>query len=259
MKRLLALVAIATLMFGGSAAVSWVLTRHQLASAEPVEAAPAVPTPDRDHGHQPAAALPRAASAPSSSAGLHPVQPPGAEETVQLAANLRNRLAEVKEKEARVDARQKHLDLVYRDIKEERTAIEELRKQITEEIKKAPKPSAVAEHQQTKVMTPASPNEKHAHGPEELLPPPKPEKPDTDNMRIAAKILENEPPELTARLFEKLAATGKTATAVKLLADLPEKQAAKVLASMDDSRLAAELLERARDSKRINPQTIKGP
>jgi flagellar motility protein MotE (MotC chaperone) len=257
MKRLVTLVATAILMFGASAAVSWMLTRQQLASAESTETAPTPAAAERERGHQPASAAPRLPATPAAM-GLHPVQAPGAEETVQLAANLRNRLAEVKEKETRLDARQKHLDLVYKDIRDERVAIEGLHKQILEEIKKAPKPAAAAEQHQEKAPLPLAKTQSKGHGTYELLPPPKADQPeDIGDLRLAAKLLANEPPELTAKLFEKLAATGKTATAVKLLAELPEKQAAKVLSNLPDSKLAAELLERAKESKRLGPQSVK--
>ncbi len=243
MKRLLAFIATAVLMFGSSAAVSWLLARNQMVSAESAEANPEAPAPERARQPVPGPHALAASSAPSPVA-LRPTQTPAAEETIQLAASLRQRLGQLKEKESRIEARQKYMDLVYQDIRAERNAIEELRKEISEELKKAPKTVPI---DSDKAKASASPPSGHKHGNEELLPQPQPE--DEGDADKIAKIIASGPPETTARLIKELAAKGKTTLAVKLFADLPDKQAAKVLTSLADPALAAELLERMKDYK----------
>src|SRR5205085_12626117 len=66
---------------------------------------------------------------------VKPAFTPGADEAAQLAANLRERLAAVKESEGQVAGRQKQFDLIFKDIRGERAAIDELRKQVNEELK----------------------------------------------------------------------------------------------------------------------------
>ena len=82
------------------------------------------------------------------------------------------RLAQVRDREARLDARQKHLDLIFQDIRAERGAIEDLRKQILEELKKAPQATPVVTPAPPKAAPTSPPNRGREQKSDELLPAP---------------------------------------------------------------------------------------
>src|SRR5262249_27846866 len=66
---------------------------------------------------------------------IRPSGPPSAEETVRIANSLRDRMKAVREREEQVTSRQKQLELIYQDIRGERNVLDELRKQVADEMK----------------------------------------------------------------------------------------------------------------------------
>jgi hypothetical protein len=137
MKKLLLMVITAAVFFGGSAAVSWQMKRKaeqkQEAGDEPnapeVAKAGTTTNPEKTASpHLPAAKH----TAPPRD---QPASP--AEEATQIAAALKERLAAVTARESQLEARKKELELIYHDIRMERSIIQELRKQAHEELELA--------------------------------------------------------------------------------------------------------------------------
>ena len=64
-------------------------------------------------------------------------------------------------------------------------------------------------------------------------------------------------PENAAKIMQQLADTGQIETAVKVLATMKERQAARVLAELPDPSMAATLLDKMRTLKKPSPQTTK--
>jgi len=258
MKQFLTLIVTSALMFAGSAFVSWNMARPKATPTESAEAEPALPGSARERDRE--GKTPPAHSAtgsPSSLGNARPAHSSGTEEAVQLAANLRARLAQVRDREARLDARQKHLDLIFQDIRAERGAIEDLRKQILEELTKAPPVAPVVTPAPPKAAPTSPPNRGREQKSDELLPAPK--RLGKEDGKNAATTAKEELAGNAAVLLEKLASSGKMDAAVKLLAGLPQKQAAKVLSDLTDPDLASRLLEKLRESKPASPASSRNP
>jgi hypothetical protein len=146
MKKLLLYFITAGVVFAASAGISWIVNPPPLASAMQAEsgAEPAAESKDGSHrstDHR--TASPTASGRRADDARVSRI--PSLEDTVRLAANLRERLNAVQKRELQLEARQRHLDLVYQDIRLERAALESLRKRVAEELQLIEKKVRVAE------------------------------------------------------------------------------------------------------------------
>jgi flagellar motility protein MotE (MotC chaperone) len=192
--------------------------------------------------------LPPAAEPPPPSA-VRPSYAPGADEAVQLANTLRDRLAAVRQTEDRLAARQKYLDLIHLDLKRERDGIDTLRKQVASEMKAVDERMAAVEQryadsqqklqENTNKVAELQKNLLELQGIEQV------------NVKKMAQMYDTIDPESGARILQQLANSGKMDTAVELIGQMRERQAAKVLAALPtDSGLAAQFLERLKGLKR---------
>src|SRR5947209_88773 len=130
MKTLITISLTALVLFSVSAAASWLWLSSKTPPAEKATAGEKA-----ELGKLPSGALSApGTSGPPQKTAVKPPFTPGTDEAVQLANNLRERLAGVREKEAELTARQKQLEIIRQDIRGERAAIDELRKQVNEEL-----------------------------------------------------------------------------------------------------------------------------
>ncbi len=245
MKRLLLFTLTALVMFGLSAFVSWKLYPSKPPAEASAEEEPKVADRGGPSGRG-------SASRPASSLNLvRPAPTPATEEVTQLAASLRKRLAAVHEKEAQQATRQRILDLVQQDIRTERAALEELRKQAAAELKKA---EEILTKVERKTPSPPSHEEDPPDATVEKLPVPREVKEEVKEEKVedyskAADLFRSLPPPNAAEMLEDLAKAGKLDTAVKLLAAIPARQAARVLSEVTAPGLAEKLLERQKKRK----------
>jgi flagellar motility protein MotE (MotC chaperone) len=259
MKQLFILFGVAVVLFGISAALSWYLGKSRVPPAE-TELAQGKSAKKKELQ---AEQEPR----PESRSGepLRTVERPpytgGTDDAVQLAGQLRERLAAVREKEAKLVAQQKDLELVYQDIRGERSGLEELRKQLAGELRAVEDKMAAVERrftesqqklqEEAKTVRELQKNLLELKGVEQV------------NVKKMAEMYDTMDPERGARILEQLSNTGKMDTAVEVLAGMRERQAAKVLAALPpDSGLAAQFLERLKGFKRpskTEPGTTPGP
>ncbi len=79
------------------------------------------------------------------------------------------------------------------------------------------------------------------------------------NLLKMAAVYDAMPPENAAKIMQQLADTGKMETAVKLLSQMKETKAAKVLAEMSDPALAAQMTEKVRGVKRASTPLLPTP
>ena len=140
MKKLLTLVLTAFVLFAVSATGSWLLLRFKAPAADAAsgtEKAGGTSTGESGKGTMGGGSAMMASSQMGSLRRWRLSLPtlPGADEAVQLANSLRERLAGVREKETDLKARQNQLEIIRQDIRGERAAIDELRKQANEELK----------------------------------------------------------------------------------------------------------------------------
>ena len=251
MKKMLVFGLTAVVLFGLSATASWFLRQQKKPQGEH-EAAHGEPAPaDAEAPHKSSMDGLAEFSAAGTGRERPAARPPftvGAEEAVQLANSLRDRLGSVREREARLAARQKQFELIYKDIQAERGAIDELRKQVSAEGKAVEsqltaleQKHAELEQQQQKTTTQLSDLEKNVVQLEGL---------EQGNLKKIADMYDSMAPESAAKILQQLAETGKMDTAVKMLGLMKERQAAKVLAELSDPALAAQLLDKLKDLKR---------
>jgi flagellar motility protein MotE (MotC chaperone) len=253
MNRLL-LVGLASLaLFGVSVGVSFYLQQQQQQAHEQPQpkAAPGAPAP---HGPAPGGHASGAEEPPR--AAVRPPYNAGAEEAARLTAELRSRLAAARENERQTAARKKQLDLIQQDLRDERAAIDDLRKQAKKELDAVNKALAELERQRAAAAAEPRRAEKSGAGPE--VRPPLPAKEQQDNLKKMGVMYSTMPPESAAKILRSLSDTGKMDLAAQLLALMQERQAAKVLTELNDPVLAAQLLERLKVLRR-RPAAAAGP
>lgn len=263
MKKSLGFGILTILLFAVSASVSWFLQGPKIPSGDLTPTRKTSPPkiterPSRPQTTPEAQAQPPGEPPPRSVA--RPPYTPGTDDAVQLAASLRERLAAVREKEDKLAAQQKNLELVYQDIRGERGAIDELRKQVTEELKAVQgkmsdveRERAKAEEKRQETDQKVSEMQKNLFELEGV---------ERDNIRKMAETFDSMAPESAAKILQSLADTARMDTAVKVLGQMKERQAAKVLAELstttpDGAALAAQLLEKLKGFKRPSSGTKK--
>jgi flagellar motility protein MotE (MotC chaperone) len=214
MKNFLILGLLALLLFSVSAALSLWLNQSRTA-------------PD------PAAEKDKAAAKTRAPEGKDPPEPrplPKVEPTPDASALLTDR-------EARLARRSAQVELVMRDIQSQREAVEATLRQVNAELKAAAARTgdldAVAADLRRKTT--------EYEGTE------------AKNIDLMAARLEPMPPESAAPILRQMAESGQMATAVKVLAKMKERQAARVLAELGDPALAAQILDKMRGLKTAPP------
>jgi flagellar motility protein MotE (MotC chaperone) len=248
MKNLLVLGGTAIILFALSATGSYFVFRYKPHSAaESTEGHAGTKTQDGDKAAK-AKPAPSETLGPREGPVARPTPAPGAEETAKLAASLRERLTAIQEMESQAAARQKSLELVALDIRGERVAIEELRKQMLEELKRLEDKLEQIEQRDTEQAEDRQP------GSDRLRPMKKhvgeQKKEDLDNTSDLGLMFGNLTPEAAAKILEQLMMCNKTDRAAELLAELPEREAAKILSILADPNLAAQLVEKSKQLKR---------
>jgi len=144
--------------------------------------------------------------------------PPVAPDTQQI---LNQTLDEVRQQESNLAARQEALRMIYDDIRSELAAVDEIRKQTSEDLEQAERRIAkLSERRATPVPSTAR----------ALL-----ERPATDRFEMRSNAL----------MIRRLAQDGKHETAVSLLKKMKSRDAATILEVLSemDSRLADRLTE----------------
>lgn len=204
-------------------------------------------------------AKPGTPTAPADAArgAVRPPYTPGTDEAVQLASSLRERLSSVRDKEKKLSDQERQLDLIIKDIRGERAALDELRKQISEELKAVTDKMSAVERRQNEVQQQRQDISKNVDEMQKrLLELEGVEKKNFDKM---ASMYDSMAPESAAKILQHLADSGKIDTAVKLLGQMKERNAAKVLAELSEPSLAAQFLERLKGLKRPAPATTAAP
>lgn len=240
-----------TLIFAASATVSLWYQQQQVRTKTETDSNHATARTGKESEHKSTAD----SSKTESDDDLRPVVRPSGlsnrEETTHLVNNLRDRMKAVREREEQLNSRQKQLELIYQDIRGERNVLDEMRKQVSDEMKAlSDKMTSVdrrigdLEQQRqtvTKNLADTQKRQMDIDGNERK------------NLDRMATMYDSMQPESAARILQQLADSGRLDTGVKLLAQMKERQAAKVLAELPDAALAAQLLEKMRNLKRPSP------
>jgi flagellar motility protein MotE (MotC chaperone) len=209
---------------------------------------------------------PKHASAASTSAAqddsppraaVRPAYNPGTEEIARMTSELRTRLASVHEREDQLAARKKMIELIQEDIRGERTALDELRSQIKSELEALNEAVDGVEKQRSSLDEERQKVGKTTQEMEAKIV--QLQKEEQDNLKKMSGMYNSMSPEVAAKILQNLADTGKMDTAVKVLGQMQERQAAKVLAELTDAGLAAQLVEKLKSLRRApaNPDSNK--
>jgi flagellar motility protein MotE (MotC chaperone) len=182
-------------------------------------------------------------------AAVRPTYNAGAEEIARMTGELRSRLATVREREEQLAARKKMIELIQEDIRGERTALDELRTQIKNEIEALNEAVEGIEKQRGSLDEERQKISKNTQEMEAKIV--QLQKEEQDNLKKMSGMYNSMDPEIAAKILQNLADTGKMDTAVKVLGQMQERQAAKVLAALTDAGLAAQLVEKLKSLRRV--------
>jgi flagellar motility protein MotE (MotC chaperone) len=235
MKRLLLYGGTAVLLFGLALTGSILWQRYRTPANQGQEGTP----PPTEENTQ------------SENAGSGSRKPgSAAEETAQLAVALRERLGQLADREAEIAAQQKNLELIKQDIHSEQAGLEKLRREASEELRKAQEVLARAAR--------AGAGTSEGDKLEELR---------RGILERRASVLENRkkladmvramPAAGAAKILHDLTTIGQIDTAAELLSEFSDKQAAAVLTELAEPGLAAVLVEKMKKLHR--PQEPEKP
>ena len=165
-------------------------------------------------------------------------------------------MARIKERESKVEIRQKQIDLILMDIRSDREILDRLRNQIATELKLVSEKSGELDKKFAELDTErkqvAKSTSELGKGRLEI------EKDERTNLVKMASLYDAMAPENAAKILQQMADTGKMDTAVKVLAAMKPAKASKVLSEMPDSSLAAQLLEKMKSLKPAPGTTPEG-
>jgi flagellar motility protein MotE (MotC chaperone) len=226
-KYFLQLALVAMTLFSVSAALSLWLNQSQQTAEKKDAEEKAAKRPGKDT--EPPADKDKE-KPPRPASKLPDVSLPGAGPTEAMAA--------VREREDRLDRRQAQVDLILRDLQAERNAVDALMRQVTDETKKA---AARAAEEAT---APAQPLPK-----KDTLDPATEQK----NIGQLVRLYDAMPAESAAPILKQMADSGRMDTAVQILAQMKDRQAAQVLAAFGDTALAGQITDRIRLLRRAAP------
>jgi|GEM_PF-1331278 flagellar motility protein MotE (MotC chaperone) len=190
-------------------------------------------------------------------AAVRPTYNAGAEEIARMTNELRMRLAAVREREEQLAARKKMIDLIQEDIRGERTALDELRTQIKNELEALNEAMEGVEKQRGSLDEERQKISKSTQEMEARIV--QLQKEEQENLKKMSGMYNSMSPEVAAKILQNLADTGKMDTAVKVLGQMQERQAAKVLAELTDAGLAAQLVEKLKSLRRASPPAEPRP
>ena len=174
--------------------------------------------------------------------------PPKGDGPLSIAAEVKDERAALKRREIRFEKEKAQQVLVLEDLRVFREEVERLNKRLSDEEKRAVALAAVTDPVAPAVPTaPVPPPPFAAARP---TTPPKVDPNEQKNTERLAVMYESMPPETAAKLFQEMADSGKMDNAVKVLVQMRERQAGKVIAEIPDRTLAAQLVDRILEFKR---------
>lgn len=242
MKHVIALVSI-LILFAGSAAGSWYLYASKKdegdASESSVSAipsrAPSSPPPQPDEpendGQLPVAVRPR---------------PISADDIYRFGNVIRSREEALKKREEQVNARENRVKIMFEDIRAEQMELEAMQAKIeslTDSAESLLTQISAANEEARRINEAAALKESQASSPES-------DAAQAQNVRRMSEWFQNMEPEKAAEYLRELSNDGNLSMAVQLLANFEERDAAEILAAMDDAALVVQLTEEFKTHKR---------
>jgi flagellar motility protein MotE (MotC chaperone) len=243
MSRAIKVLTIALVLFSASAAASWYLQQR---TARPDE--------HSKHGSDSVDKSGHAAAPGSHGADAKPVRPalrtpllPEAENLAKMVSGVQQQMELVRQREQQLAARQKHLDVIYQDLRSEQKSLEDVRKQIAEEMKLLGDRLDSLDRKTADAREQGHNTAQQAREMKQTLL----EIDDTEKARVKqmASVYDSMDPEGAAQTFQEMVESGKLDMAAKILASMRERQAARVLSQLPNHSVAVQLLERLKGLK----------
>jgi flagellar motility protein MotE (MotC chaperone) len=244
MTRLIIFFVVAALLFSGAAGVSWYMQGSMTSPENEEKERPAKDGHGAAHGKIVKLESPRPLSRPSSS--------PDADRISQMAANLQAQQDSLKNREQYLATREKQLDLIHAEIKNEHKKLDGVRKAIEaemalvqEKLESLEKRAGETEKDRQKAEVQMDEIRRSTLEINNL---------EAKNLKQVASIYDKMDPAAAAQSIQQMAEKGKIDTAVTILANMRERAAANLLGelSKEDATIATQLFDRMRYMKAPN-------
>lgn len=243
MKRMLLILVVAVVLFGASAGVSVFMQK-----APPKEGET---TSEKDKGTKGLLSRSEKIEEEEKKAPELPnksILKPSAESLAQLAASLRQKEELIHAKEQKLVTRQGQLNLIFNDMKTEQKAIEDLRKEIASEMAllttkmdELERKATDLDRKKTKLSEHASEVKKAVFEVDAV---------EQNRIKQIGAMYNSMDAEVAAEVFQQMADSGKLDTAVKILANMQDRQAARVLAAIPDRATVVLMVEKLKGLKK---------
>jgi flagellar motility protein MotE (MotC chaperone) len=256
MKRLLLILVLGLTMFGASAGVSVYLRRAEAVLAEKAQGGDAseserVMQLEKTGKIVPGGLAAKAGESDSLAPPASRPTQPTPDSVAQLAGIVRQQQETLRAREQQLQVRQKHLDIIHQDLRNERASVDEVRQQVnaemkalTDKIEALERKSTEVEKQKQKLM------EQNKELKQTVF--------EVDNVeqksfKRMATTFDSMDADTAAELLQQMADSGKMDMAVKIVSTMQERQAARVLAQMQDRGAVVQILDRMKGLKRPSP------
>jgi hypothetical protein len=248
MKSVIPIVSI-LILFAGSAAGSWYLyaskEKEPEAQAPPATAmakvppSPPLPSSEQEDDEQ--------ASSDQLPVAVHP-RPISAEDIYRFGSVIRNREEVLKNREERLERQENRVKLMFEDIRAEQVELEALQAKIQSQVESAEALLAQisTEKQEADQIRSAAAKEREEYKKSQM----EIDESQVQNVRKMAEWFQNMDADKAAEYLRELANDGKLSMAVQLLSNFEERDAAEILAAMDDPALVIQLTEELKTLKR---------
>jgi len=252
----------ALLAFGLSASISYFWSQYRKTASE--EGALPVKRGEEMALEEEPRSVPKAGSSTKLPAGatgatrpaVRPSYSPEAEEAAQLAQKYRDGLKEVADQKKQLEARQKQLDLIFQDIRTERSSIEDLRRELSNQLKAVEEERASLDCKLQEIQDQQQVTVKKEKDLEKTLT--SVQGTEEKNLKREAEIFGSMEPASAAKIIQQMVKENKIDTAVSLMGMMKERKAAQVLAEISDSSIATQLLEKLKRLKKATPAKPAG-
>jgi hypothetical protein len=234
MKKIIAMGVVVIVLFGLSAGASWMLNHNGLQETKTEEGQEA----EGGKAHKNTAPVGTGHETPTN---LRPGFNADSDAAGQLLVAVKSEKEALKTREKQLATRQKSLDLILLDIRTERGVIDELRKQLDEELKTASEKMDAIERRSGDVSKQSKQTQAKALEVDDRWS--KFADSEKDNYKHIAQVYENMEAEAAAESLQKMADNGKMDIAAKVLTQMSERKAARLLTALPDKALAAQLAE----------------
>ena len=262
MNRLILLALFALVSFGTSAAATWWLTKGASESTDvaAVDESPvtgvsddigvrtplAAPLSDGQAG-PPETLTPTPATEPGLPVAVRP-RPMSVEEILRYGMGLNQREEAIRLREEELDAENLQARLVLADLRGEQEAIDGLRAHVQSQLEAADDVLRRIEEARSGLSDARSQAEQDLRNAQQAQI--RVDEQQRENIKQTASWLQAMDPEKAADVLREMANDGRLERGVLLLAQLEEREVAKILSALDEASLVDEIIDRFQDLQR---------